>query len=148
MEKAPSSSSSKEFQARFAAAAGHVEWYTLPWRMALAVSMLETGNGSNGLTKNANNLFSIKVGSGWKTGGWRGKVYMNNGAEFRAYDSWEDSMKDFVRLMNFDIYKGALQAASFDDAEGFFRELKSARYDASLPQYAVAAFNRYKEVAV
>lgn len=139
----------EEFEAKFAQAARNVDWAGFPWRFALGLSKLETGNGNNSLTRYANNLFSIKIGTGWKTGGWKGKTYYIKGNDnFRAYDSWEDSMRDFRRLIGFDIYQKAYTAAMTGDAEGFYREIKAAGYDVSEPKYAEAAFKRYQEIAV
>lgn len=141
--------SKEEFQEKFAQAARNVDWQGFPWKFALGLSMLETGNGNNSLTRYANNLFSIKIGSGWRTGGWKGRSYYLAGNDnFRAYDSWEDSMRDFRRLVGFDLYRKAFNAAMSGDAEGFYRELKAAGYDVSEPKYAAAAYQRYKEISV
>lgn len=139
-----------QFHFLFAERAQMVDWKGIPWRFALAVADLETGNGNNGLTREANNLFSIKVGSGWTTAGWKGgRTYTTkDGGVFRAYNSWTESMKDFIHLLEFGIYSKARVAALTGDFKAFARELKAAGYDASMPSYAQALEKLYEGVVV
>lgn len=80
---------------------------SVPLSVTIAQAALESAWGESGLTKNANALFGIKAG---KT--WTGKRYttrtteVQNGntisttADFRAYDSWAESIidhDDFLR---------------------------------------------------
>ena len=81
-------------------------------------SVLETGWGQSKVMMKANALFGIKAGSGWK-----GKVYSSytnevyDGVEsteyatFRAYDSIEESIEDYYKLIK-NNYKKALNCDS------------------------------------
>jgi flagellar protein FlgJ len=99
-------------------------------------SEIKNADGSNSF-----NLFGIKA-----TGGWTGKVaeittteYINGEArkvtaKFRAYDSYEDSFRDYARLIgNSPRYQAAMQ--SLDSAQAFATQLQKAGY-ATDPQYA------------
>ena len=74
-----------------------------------AQAILESGWGKSELAKNAKNLFGMKKslsGNTWSGSTWGGKVYSKDtkevysgntvtiSAEFRAYDSWEQSVAD------------------------------------------------------
>lgn len=90
---------------------------------ASAMSYTEGGSGKKGVYRTTNNCFGIRA-----TPQWDGyvfarstcKVYkdyataMKYGASdlFRAYDSMEDSVKDYVALISGDYYCGALQTES------------------------------------
>jgi hypothetical protein len=57
---------------------------------------------TDGSTGNAHNLFNIRPGVGWK-----GKVLdTGRGGQFRVYSSYEESVRDYLRLMSGDPYKG------------------------------------------
>ena len=105
----------------------------------------ETGWGK-GEIKNADgsnsfNLFGIKAGKGWS-----GKVaeittteYINGTAQkvtakFRAYDSYEDSFKDYARLIN-NSPRYEQARAKTDSAVAYATELQKAGY-ATDPEYA------------
>jgi peptidoglycan hydrolase FlgJ len=87
------------------------------------------------------NLFGIKAGAGWT-----GKVaevttteYIDGQprkmvAKFRAYDSYEDSFKDYARLIN-ESPRYAQARQKTDSAYAFASELKRAGY-ATDPEYA------------
>ena len=108
-------------------------------------SMIKQKDGSN-----SHNLFGIKA-NGWS--GESAKVttteYVNGKATkqvagFRAYDSFEQSFNDYVRLLeNNERYKPAIQVASVSgDSERFVNELQRAGY-ATDPQYA----NKINQIA-
>ena len=76
--------------------------------ICIAQSCLETGYGTSALMTKANAFFGIKAGSTWK-----GKVYSSKTKEcydgvnfvsttavFRAYDSVEDSVKDYYNFIS------------------------------------------------
>lgn len=99
-------------------------------------SEIKNADGSNSF-----NLFGIKA-----TGGWTGKVaeittteYINGEpkkitAKFRAYDSYEDSFRDYARLVSTNPrYQTAMQ--NLGSAEAFATQLQKAGY-ATDPQYA------------
>lgn len=116
-------------------------------RFLVAQAALETGWGKSMIKQkdgsNSHNLFGIKA-TGWQ--GESAKVttteYVNGKATkqvagFRAYDSFEQSFNDYVRLLESnDRYKPAIQVASTSgDSERFVKELQRAGY-ATDPQYA------------
>ena len=89
------------------------------------------------------NLFGIKAGKGWT-----GKVaeittteYINGKAQkvtakFRAYDSYEDSFRDYARLINDSPrYEKAQATARTGSAVAYAAELQKAGY-ATDPEYA------------
>lgn len=81
------------------------EGFVLP-SVCIAQSSLETGWGTSDLMKKANAFFGIKAGGSWtgksfsaKTNEvYNGKQYRIT-ANFRAYDSLEDSVKDYYDLI-------------------------------------------------
>lgn len=108
--------------------------------VTIAQAALESGWGESGLTKNANALFGIKAGNNWK-----GKTYnavtkevINNttittSANFRAYDSWGQSIIDHDNfLSNLTRYEKVIAAT---DGKTAARELQAAGY-ATDPDYA------------
>lgn len=88
--------------------------FVLP-SVCIAQSALETGWGTSGLMTRANAYFGIKAG-----GSWTGKVYTadtwevadgesyNTTANFRAYDSLQDSVADYYGLIQNARYRDAL----------------------------------------
>ncbi len=136
----------QSFHQIFLDAAKNVEWSGIPPKFALAMSDLETGKGTGSVFLKTKNLFSISVGSGWK-GHWNGKVYTSTaGISFRSYDTLEDSMRDFVTLLHFPLYKNALQEALVGNIGGFANAIKAAGYDASEPKYAALVVDRYNAI--
>lgn len=117
----------------------------IPASFMLGQAGHETGWG-RGEIKNADgsnsfNLFGIKA-----TGGWKGKVaevttteYVNGEAQkvtakFRAYDNFEDSFRDYARLVSTSPrYQGVMQ--NLGSAQAFASHLQQAGY-ATDPQYA------------
>ena len=83
--------------------------------VCIAQSAHETGWGTAGIMVKANAFFGIKAG-----GSWTGKIYTadtfevvngesyNTVANFRAYDSLEDSVRDYYDLMSNSRYSSAL----------------------------------------
>lgn len=126
----------------------------IPAHFMLAQAAHETGWGRATMRASdggpANNLFGIKAGSSWK-----GKVaevttteYINGQprkvvAKFRAYDSAEDSFRDYARLLGSNRrYAAAVESAQQARASGdpglaqrFAQHLQKAGY-ATDPQYA------------
>ncbi|XAH23067.1 flagellar assembly peptidoglycan hydrolase FlgJ [Xylophilus sp. GW821-FHT01B05] len=105
----------------------------------------ETGWGRSEIRlkdgSNSYNLFGIKAGSGWTgkvaevttteyVGGQPRKVT----AKFRAYDSYEDSFRDYARLIN-ESPRYAAARQKTDSAVAYATELKRAGY-ATDPAYA------------
>jgi len=116
-------------------------------RFLVAQAALETGWGKSMIRQkdgsNSHNLFGIKA-TGWKgdsatvmtTEYVNGKATREK-AGFRAYDSFEQSFNDYVRLLESNgRYQKAIQVASTSgDSERFVNELQRAGY-ATDPQYA------------
>ena len=122
---------------------------TLP-EVLISQAALETGWGKhvmkNGKGDSSYNLFNIKAGSNWD-----GKtvekttVEFYNGrpvkevASFRAYDSYEESFRDYVDfLKSSERYQPALREAA--DPEQYIRGLHRAGY-ATDPAYADKILN-------
>ena len=78
------------------------EYRILP-SLAVAQASLESGWGKSHIQ---NNIYGIKAGKSWtgkiairKTREWDGTKYIINEARFRAYDSFEDSVLDYLKLL-------------------------------------------------
>lgn len=111
----------------------------------IAQAALETGWGqrmfksSNG--QNSNNLFGIKAQANWQgqvavvdTLEYREGVAQKEKARFRAYESAEQSLHDYVDLIQSNPrYQAALSVAS--DTKAYFQRLQAAGY-ATDPNYA------------
>ena len=114
-------------------------------RALVAQAALETGWGRHVIRKadgeGANNLFGIKATPGWQgdrvrvpTLEYRGGIPQREMAEFRAYDSLEDSFRDYLQFLNNNPrYAGALKVS--DDPVAFTNALQQAGY-ATDPHYA------------
>lgn len=117
----------------------------IPANFMLGQAGLETGWGKSEIRgaggANSFNLFGIKA-----TGGWKGKVaeittteYVGGVAQkvkakFRAYDSYEESFRDYARLITGNPrYAQAVQSTG--NAQDYARALQNAGY-ATDPQYA------------
>ncbi|MDR6214087.1 flagellar assembly peptidoglycan hydrolase FlgJ [Paracidovorax wautersii] len=117
----------------------------IPANFMLGQAGHETGWGKSEIRSkggdNSFNLFGIKAGKGWT-----GKVaeittteYINGTprkvtAKFRAYDSYEDSFKDYARLIN-DNPRYEKARGKTHSAVAYASELQKAGY-ATDPQYA------------
>ena len=105
----------------------------------------ESGWGTSGLTVKANNLFGFKTGSAWlrdkkpiiemPTGEFQGGKWITIQAPFRRYNSYEESYRDWARLMQTSRYKHAFAAAKRGDLKEFAEALYKAGY-ATDPRYA------------
>lgn len=114
-------------------------------KVILAQAALETGWGkaiiSNRDGSSSHNLFNIKAGSSWPgkqttvaTLEFDQGVAKKQMAGFRAYDSFQDSFDDYVRLVkNNPRYSQALKHA--EEPERYMLELQRAGY-ATDPHYA------------
>ena len=140
------SESQVAFVSKLGAAANRVASEAgIPASFMLGQAGHETGWGrseiKNADGSNSFNLFGIKA-----TGGWTGKVaevttteYINGEprkvtAKFRAYDSYEDSFRDYAKLVGTSPrYQAAMQ--NLGSAHAFATQLQKAGY-ATDPQYA------------
>ncbi len=118
--------------------------------VVLAQAALETGWGKK-ITQsssgaNSHNLFNIKADGRWDgervsvpTLEYRDGVAVRESAQFRAYDSYEESFADFVSFIKSSPrYQSALAVA--DDGRSFTRELSAAGY-ATDPEYSNKIMN-------
>ncbi|MCP5282640.1 MAG: flagellar assembly peptidoglycan hydrolase FlgJ [Rhodoferax sp.] len=138
--------SQAEFVQRHAQAAARVEQASgIPSAFMLGQAGHETGWGRSEITKAdgspSYNLFGIKA-----TSGWTGKVaeittteYVNGAAQkvvakFRAYDSYEDSMRDYARMIT-QSPRYAQVSQQTDSAQAYASGLQKAGY-ATDPDYA------------
>ncbi len=117
----------------------------IPARFLLGHAALETGWGRaesrapDGAP--SRNLFGIKAGPGWHgktvdvlTTEYAGGVAYRKVATFRAYDSYQDSMRDYAALLaGSPRYAQVLQNTT--DARAYARELQAGGY-ATDPHYA------------
>lgn len=144
-KKAPTATQS-EFVAKHSETASKIEKATgIPASFMLGQAGHETGWGAREIkTKgggNSFNLFGIKAGASWT-----GKVaevttteYVNGVAQkkvakFRAYDSFEDSFKDYARLIS-DSPRYAKAKAQTGSVTAYASGLQKAGY-ATDPEYA------------
>lgn len=114
-------------------------------RVLLAQSALETGWGQhvmqNKAGQSSHNLFGIKASRGWEgktvtvqTLEYDQGIASKRQATFRAYDSFEESFKDYVQFLKQNPrYQEALEKV--DSNEGFIEGLQKAGY-ATDPAYA------------
>jgi flagellar protein FlgJ len=142
------SASQTDFVSQHGDAAERVAQATgIPASFMIGQAGHETGWGKSEIRKadgsNAFNLFGIKAGAGWT-----GKVaeittteYVDGEprkvtAKFRAYDSYEDSFRDYARLIGESPrYAQARATASTGSATAYASELQRAGY-ATDPAYA------------
>ncbi|WP_348750882.1 flagellar assembly peptidoglycan hydrolase FlgJ [Pseudomonas rhodesiae] len=111
----------------------------------VAQAALETGWGKSVMRaedgSSSHNLFGIKAGQSWQggqaraiTSEFRDGAMVKETAQFRSYDSYQDSFHDLVTLLQSnDRYKEVVKSA--DNPERFVRELQKAGY-ATDPNYA------------
>ncbi|MDX1489661.1 MAG: flagellar assembly peptidoglycan hydrolase FlgJ [Pseudohongiellaceae bacterium] len=114
-------------------------------KLLLAQSALETGWGKRMITRtdggNSHNLFGIKADSRWSgeratvmTTEFENGVVRKEQANFRAYNSYEESFKDYVDFLKSNPrYQQALENSH--DPEAFAKHLQEAGY-ATDPVYA------------
>ena len=142
----PATTRQADFVTKHSAAANNIERATgIPAAFMLGQAGHETGWGKFEIKGKGGaqsfNLFGIKAG-----GSWTGKVaeittteYVNGVAQkkvakFRAYDSYEDSFKDYARMIS-DSPRYAKVKAQTGSAHAFASGLQRAGY-ATDPEYA------------
>ena len=119
----------------------------IPASFMVAQAAHESGWGRREI-KNADgstsfNVFGIKAGAGWKgpvaevtTTEYEGGVARKVTAKFRAYSSYEESFRDYARLMkDSPRYSQVVASAGGASAAGFAQGLQRAGY-ATDPAYA------------
>jgi len=96
------------------------EYGVLP-SLTMAQAILESGWGGSSI---GNNIFGIKAGSGWTGKRQNCKTSEQNAdgsyvqiyADFRDYDSIDDSIKDHAELLTQDRYKPVIDAKDYKEA--------------------------------
>jgi len=110
--------------------------------------------GGSKLARNSNNYFGIKC-HGWSgktynidTGEQNpdGSTYVDKKACFRAYDSVEDSLKDYVKLLKENPRYAKAGVFEADTVKQQAQALKDAGY-ATSNKYASTVYNVYKPLA-
>jgi peptidoglycan hydrolase-like protein with peptidoglycan-binding domain len=117
---------------------GHRKYNILP-SITIAQAILESGWGTSQLALKANNLFGIKAFSSWTgkritfpTKEWYdGKEQVVN-AQFRAYDSFSESVEDHNKLLSSSRYKSVRDSKDYRTA---CREIFNCGY-ATDPAYS------------
>ena len=91
--------------------------------LTIAQAILESGWGESVLTQKANNLFGIKA-SGWSGASYNmntgefdnGKWTTEKDCPFRAYSTWEESIKDHTELLCTKRYEKVREASTYSQA--------------------------------
>jgi peptidoglycan hydrolase-like protein with peptidoglycan-binding domain len=101
---------------------GQADYGILP-SLTIAQAILESGWGSSQLSLKANNLFGIKAFSNWEgeritlpTTEWYDNEKQIVNADFRAYDSLNDSIEDHSKLLSNSRYKQVRECTGYKEA--------------------------------
>ncbi len=125
----------------------------IPVTVILAQAALESWWWKSGLAREANNLFGIKAGRSWK---W--EIYEKNTKEhinwktitikgkFRKYCCWEESIKDYWRLLQSERYQKKLNKVKNKNSRYVITAIKDAWY-ATDPGYVTKVFNIEKQIS-
>jgi peptidoglycan hydrolase-like protein with peptidoglycan-binding domain len=91
--------------------------------LTMAQAILESAWGSSKLSQKANNLFGIKANSSWggkritmETAEWYGDKKQIVKADFRAYDSFNESIEDHNKLLSYSRYKSLSECRDYKSA--------------------------------
>jgi flagellar protein FlgJ len=117
----------------------------IPVRFLLGHAVLESGWGRSEIRAAdgtpTHNLFGIKAGAGWtgrtvdsQTTEYAGGVAQKKVETFRAYNSYQDSLRDYAKLLASGP-RYAEVVKNTNDARAYARELQDAGY-ATDPRYA------------
>lgn len=123
-----------------------------------AQACCESGYGQSAIMANANAFFGIKATKSWvnaaKYGGkvynsktkecYNGKTYTSISACFRAYNSLDDSVRDYFDLIEGKRYAASLKASTVAEAIKIIHE---GGY-ATSPTYQSTILNFYREINV
>jgi peptidoglycan hydrolase-like protein with peptidoglycan-binding domain len=101
---------------------GYEDYGILP-SLTIAQAVLESGWGSSQLSIRAKNLFGIKAFSNWRgdkvtlpTTEWYGDKKQVINADFRAYDSFNESIEDHNKLLATERYKHVRECSNYREA--------------------------------
>jgi hypothetical protein len=114
--------------------------------LTISQAALESGWGESGLTKKSNNLFGIKgvgtIGSvELPTQEYENGKYVNTLSFFRSYNSWEESITDYGKLLSGSRYKNVIAAPNYKAAA---LAVKDAGY-ATSPTYSNSIISLIEE---
>lgn len=91
--------------------------------LTIAQAILESGWGTSQLSKRAKNLFGIKAFSDWigaritlPTTEWYNGQMKIVEADFRAYDSYNDSIEDHNKLLGYSRYRPVRECTEYREA--------------------------------
>jgi flagellum-specific peptidoglycan hydrolase FlgJ len=91
--------------------------------LTIAQAILESGWGTSQLSKRAKNLFGIKAFSDWTghrialhTSEWYKGQMKIVAADFRAYDSFNESIKDHNKLLSYSRYRPVRESTDYKEA--------------------------------
>lgn len=121
----------------------------------IAQACCESAFGTSKLMSNANAYFGIKATNSWiknkKYGGlvydantkecYDGQTYTNIRACFRAYNSMEDSVRDYFDLLSLSRYRASLSKQTVLDC---ITDIKNGGY-ATAPNYISTIVNIYEQ---
>lgn len=101
---------------------GYSKYGSLP-SLTMAQAILESSWGNSKLSQRANNLFGVKADSSWKgnkvtmeTTEWYGNKKQLVTSDFRAYDSFNDSIEDHNKLLSCSRYKSLIECKDYKAA--------------------------------
>lgn len=101
---------------------GYADYRILP-SLTIAQAILESGWGCSQLAESANNLFGVKAFSSWRgeritlpTTEWYGDKKHIINADFRTYDSFNDSVEDHNKLLASTRYKSVRECSNYREA--------------------------------
>jgi flagellum-specific peptidoglycan hydrolase FlgJ len=101
---------------------GYEDYGILP-SLTIAQAILESGWGNSQLSIRAKNLFGIKAFSNWRgdkitlpTTEWYGDKKQVINADFRAYDSLNESIEDHNKLLAIERYKPVRECSDYREA--------------------------------
>lgn len=123
--------------------------FSIPYKLILAVSALESNWGRSGLSRKYNNYFGRKAIGSQPYGRMLTKEYRKGRlqteyARFRAYSTAEDSFSDFASLITTNNRYSNLSALSKEEEDKWAIELARAGY-ATDPGYANKIISIYRK---
>ena len=111
----PISTTKQEFLDKYSGYAMQLQqMYGIPSSVILAQMAVESGWGTSGNAKEANNFFGVKAGKTWKgpvRNAWDDE---DKKSPFRIYATWQDSINDYARLLMTSRYNWCCKYDSTD----------------------------------
>lgn len=127
------------------------EEYGIMPSITIAQAILESNWGQSGLARNENNYFGIKGTSDAPQYNTREYTdeWIEIEASFRSYDSWEDSMEDYAKLLangpswNDELYQDVIGAEHYEEAAYALKEAGYAT-DPTYPEKIISLIEQYE----